>query len=282
MTTDIPTIAAAAGDEALLAAMEAIARAAGVAVLRAYNEGCEINAKADASPVTAADLEAERIILDGLRAAAPAIPVIAEEEVAAGRDVSPDGPEVFLVDPLDGTREFVGRNGEFTVNIALVRGGVPVLGVVLAPVLGRLFAGRPGHADRVDLDGAMTETSRRRITVRACGPIPTIVASRSHGSPDTERYVSQVKQAELVFVGSSLKFCMIAAGEADIYPRFGRTMQWDTAAGDAVLRAAGGAVRRLDGTDLTYDPPVAGADRYSNPDFIATGAGVELPVLSPL
>ncbi|MBX3529229.1 MAG: 3'(2'),5'-bisphosphate nucleotidase CysQ [Rhizobiaceae bacterium] len=265
-------------DESLLAAMEEIAREAAGAVLRAFREGCAVGAKADASPVTEADIEAERIILAGLRRVAPDIPVIAEEEVAAGRDVSDPGDTFFLVDPLDGTREFVSGRGEFTVNIALVRGGLPVLGVVLAPVSAALFSGRPGMADKAELNATMDVASRRRIFVRQCGPVPTIVASRSHGTSETDRYLAQIRQAEIVYVGSSLKFCMIAAGEADIYPRFGRTMQWDTAAGDAVLRAAGGAVRTLDGTDLGYGPRGIGSERYANTNFIAIGAGVELPV----
>jgi 3'(2'), 5'-bisphosphate nucleotidase len=269
-----------AGDEQLLAAMEDIAREAAVAVLRAFRDGCAVGAKADASPVTEADIEAERIILAGLRRVAPAIPIVAEEEIAAGRDVGDPGAAFFLVDPLDGTREFVSGRGEFTVNIALILESLPTLGVVLAPVSGELFSGRPGHCDRVALDPAMAVASRRRVAVRQCGPIPTIVASRSHGTPETDRYIAQVKQAELVHIGSSLKFCMLAAGEADIYPRFGRTMQWDTAAGDAVLRAAGGRVATLDGTDLAYGPRGFGPDRYANPNFIAVGQGVELPTFS--
>lgn len=270
----------APSDETLLAAMEEIARAAGVAVLRAFRDGCAVASKPDASPVTEADLEAERIILAGLRRVAPAIPIVAEEEVAAGREVADPGGVFFLVDPLDGTREFVSGRGEFTVNIALIREGLPVLGVVLAPVSGSLHSGRPGLAERVALNGAMEEGSRRRIAVRQCGPVPTIVASRSHGTPETDRYVAQIRQAELVHIGSSLKFCMLAAGEADIYPRFGRTMQWDTAAGDAVLRAAGGAVYTLDGADLAYGPREDGPNRYANPNFIAVGLGYDLPLFA--
>ncbi len=271
------TASTEAEDEALLAAMTGIACEAGRAVLRAYREGCVVGAKPDLSPVTAADVEAERIILAGLAQAAPGVPVVAEEEVSAGREPASPGPLFFLVDPLDGTREFVSRNGEFTVNIALVRGGVPALGVVLAPVGATLHAGRPGFAERVTLADDMSVAARRAIRVRQCGPVPTIVASRSHGNAETDRYVAQVRQAELVHIGSSLKFCMLAAGEADIYPRFGRTMQWDTAAGDAVLRAAGGKVGTLAGAPLAYGPRGVGADRWANPDFIAVGDGVDLP-----
>lgn len=268
------------GDPEMLAALEAIALRAGAAVMKAYRDGCAVGEKADQSPVTAADIEAERIILEGLAAHVPGIPVIAEEEVAAGRDVADCGATFFLVDPLDGTREFLKANGEFTVNIALVRDGVPALGVVLAPVSKRLFSGRPGDAERADLDDDMTEVARRRIAVRTCGPIPTIVASRSHGTPETDHYIAMLKQAEITHVGSSLKFCMIAKGEADIYPRFGRTMQWDTAAGDAVLRAAGGMTTTLDGVPLLYGPRGSGPDRFANPNFVAVGAGTVLPVFN--
>jgi 3'(2'), 5'-bisphosphate nucleotidase len=267
-------------DASMLAAMETVAREAASAVVRLYREGCAVHAKADASPVTAADTEAERIILEGLSRAAPAVPVVAEEEIAAGRGPADPGAVYFLVDPLDGTREFVSGRGEFTVNIALVRDGQPILGVVVAPVSGTLHSGRPGLAERVVLDDAMAVVSRRRIAVRQCGPVPTIVASRSHGTPETDRYVAQVKQAELVHVGSSLKFCMLAAGEADLYPRFGRTMQWDTAAGDAVLRAAGGQVLTLAGDSLRYGPRGDDTERWANPNFIAVGAGVELPSMT--
>ncbi len=268
------------GDEKLLADFEAIALRAGKVVLKAFRDGCAVSAKADNSPVTAADRDAEAVILAGLFDACPGIPIVAEEEVSEGRVVAKPGREFILVDPLDGTREFVSGSGDFTVNIALVRDGAPVLGVVLAPVSGTLFSGRPGHAERVELTDDVEPTGRRRIFVRRCGPVPTIVASRSHGSPATDLYVTQIKQAELVHVGSSLKFCMLAAGEADIYPRFGRTMQWDTAAGDAVLRAAGGMTQTLDGAPLRYGPGAEGPECYANPNFIAVGEGVTLPEVS--
>ena len=270
-------------DAQLLSIFEALALAAGKVVMDAYVHGCEIGKKADASPVTAADREAELIILGGLRGFCPAIPVIAEEAVAAGDYPAAPGVEFLLVDPLDGTREFVARRPEFTVNIALVRNGVPVLGVVYAPASCVLYSGRPGTAQRAQVDGGDEIASRRQVKVRRCGPVPVVVASRSHGSAETDRFVTSLPQAEIVSIGSSLKFCMLAAGEADIYPRFSKTMQWDTAAGDAVLRAAGGMTVTLDGEPLTYQPREgSGAERFANPWFVAKGAdGVLFPVSMP-
>ena len=270
-------------DAQLLSTFEALALAAGKAVMDAYIHGCEVGKKADASPVTAADREAERIILGGLRGFCPGIPVIAEEAVAAGDYPAAPGDEFLLVDPLDGTREFVDRRPEFTVNIALVRNGAPVLGVVYEPASRLLYSGLPGTAQRADFAGEEEIASRRTVKVRSPGPIPVVVASRSHRSGETDRYVTALPQAEIVSIGSSLKFCMLAAGEADIYPRFSKTMQWDTAAGDAILRAAGGMTCTLDGAPLIYEPRDAlGADRFANPWFVAKGAdGVHFPVSIP-
>lgn len=274
-------------DAQLLSTFEALALAAGRAIMDAYVHGCEVGKKADASPVTAADREAELIILGGLRGFCPSIPVIAEEAVAAGDYPAAPGDEFLLVDPLDGTREFVDRRPEFTVNIALVRDGVPVLGVVYAPASRILYSGCAGSAQRAEIAGSGEVGSRRSVAARACGPVPVVVASRSHRSDETERFVATLPQAEIVSIGSSLKFCMLAAGEADIYPRFSRTMQWDTAAGDAVLRAAGGMTCTLDGVPLVYKPRDAlGVDRFANPWFISTGAakgadGVRFPVSMP-
>jgi 3'(2'), 5'-bisphosphate nucleotidase len=228
-------------------------------------------AKADSSPVTDADHAAEAIILAGLRRLTPGVPIVAEEEVAAGRVPSIAGLPFWLVDPLDGTKEFLKRNGEFTVNIALVEHGRLVVGVVLAPALGRLWRGvvagpgRDAVAEDVGADG-----TARRIHVR---PVPaagfTVYTSRTHGKySDLDIWLQRegVKVAERKIAGSSLKFCLIAAGEADLYPRFGPTCEWDTAAGQAVLEAAGGSVRREDGTPLAYGKP-----RFTNPWFIARG-----------
>lgn len=255
--------------------MIAAAHEAGRAACEIYRSGFEVQIKQDESPVTAADHAAEAIILARLQAAAPSIPVIAEEQVAAGR-IPTTGAEFFLVDPLDGTKEFVQKRGDFTVNIALVRDGSPVLGVVYAPAKGRLFAGDVGakHAFRSEQwpDDA-NEAPRTDIRVRTPPAVGlTVVASRSHLNAETDQYLRRLKTSNLVSVGSSLKFCLVAAGEADVYPRLGPTMEWDTAAGHAVLAAAGGTVINVDGTPFRYGKP-----EFRNPSFIATSTLTVLP-----
>ena len=244
-----------------------LAREAGQAVMQVYGGDFAVRGKADASPVTAADEWAEAIILAGLAELTPRLPVVAEEQVAAGRTPSV-GDCFWLVDPLDGTREFVNRNGEFTVNIALIEQGRPVLGVVLAPVTGRLFAGAAGlGAFEAD------EQGRRPIATRAV-PVEglTVLASRSHGDAaalDAWLAAQLVRGQAIAGVqsaGSSLKLCLLAAGQGDAYPRFGRTMEWDIAAGHAVLAAAGGQVCCLDGSILRY-----GKAGFENPHFVAWG-----------
>lgn len=248
----------------LLAQMVEIARNAGALIMRHYAGDSERRHKADQSPVTAADEEAEILILDGLRAAAPGTPVIAEESAAAGKLPDIAGGFFFLVDPLDGTKEFLNKNGEFTVNIALIERGMPTAGVVFAPAVGRLFWGSSA--------GAFEETHgrTRQIQTRAAPKEGMIaIASRSHRDRLTDEYLAHYPIANLIAAGSSLKFCVIAAGEADLYPRHGPTMEWDTAAGDAVLRAAGGRVTRLDGkTPLTYGNA---REKFQNPSFVAWG-----------
>lgn len=252
-----------AAREDLLRAVETICRQAGAAVLAVYDSDFEVRGKADASPVTEADERAEAIITAALAELTPDIPVVAEEAVSGGAMPDIAGGRFWLVDPLDGTKEFISRNGEFTVNIALVEHGVPVLGVVLAPALGRLYAGGVGLGAWVD-DAA----GRRRIR---CRDVPaeglSVVASRSHGDAAAlETFLAGRKVAALVNAGSSLKLCLVAAGQADLYPRLGRTMEWDIAAGDAVLRAAGGLVRRVGSAEpLCYGKP--GLD---NPHFYAS------------
>lgn len=241
--------------------------------MEVFHRGFDVKHKDDASPVTEADRAAERIILEGLRRDYPAIPCVAEEETAAGLCPKDCGPTFFLIDPLDGTKEFVGRRGDFTVNIALIRGGVPEIGIVYAPASGKCFVGRPGRAEEITVSPDHQAVGRRTVAVRVGKEPLTVVASRSHCNAETEAYIRDLGPTTLVSVGSSLKFCMVANGEADIYPRFSRTMEWDTAAGDAVLRAAGGTTRTLDGKPLTYgkcDQP-DDAD-YANPSFIAKGA----------
>jgi 3'(2'), 5'-bisphosphate nucleotidase len=257
-------------DALVLSTLETLALQAGRAIMAVFTSEFAVETKADASPVTQADAEAEAIILAGLRQAFPDIPCVAEEEAAEGI-VPPDlGEMFFLVDPLDGTREFVNRNPDFTVNIALIRDGAPVVGVVYAPARSVLYGGRPGLAFC-----AQTEDHepgpRRTISVRSAPAVPYIVASRSHRTPETDAFIASRGTAELISVGSSLKFCLLAAGEADLYPRFGRTMEWDTAAGDAILRAAGGCTRNVDGAPLAYGKRRQPHDcDFANPSFIAT------------
>jgi 3'(2'), 5'-bisphosphate nucleotidase len=266
------TTAAASDDEAMLTVFERLALAAGRLVMDVFHAGILVEHKRDASPVTAADRASERLILAGLRAEYPDIPCVAEEEAAEGLAPVDPGQTFFLIDPLDGTKEFVSRNSDFTVNIALVRYGVPEIGVVYAPCSGRFFSGRPGRAEAIEVSDHRI-VGRRRISVREGRTPLTIVASRSHRTPETDAFIRGIEAAEIVSVGSSLKFCLIAGGEADVYPRFGRTMEWDTAAGDAILRAAGGMTRTTDGTPLAYGKrSQPGESDYANPSFIASGS----------
>jgi 3'(2'), 5'-bisphosphate nucleotidase len=255
--------------------MIAAAIEAGRAAYAIYRGDFEVQTKPDESPVTAADIAAERIILAQLAQGAPGIPVVAEEQVAAG-SIPPKAGTFFLVDPVDGTKEFIQKRGDFTVNIALVKDGVPQLGVVYAPAKSRLFAGDAvkGEAFRCE-QSPEDPNPAARIPIRTRQPAAaglTVVASRSHRSPETDAWLEQVKVAEVVSVGSSLKFCLVAAGEADLYPRLGPTMEWDTAAGHAVLAAAGGQVVNLDGSPFRYGKP-----GFRNPSFIATGRRESLP-----
>jgi 3'(2'), 5'-bisphosphate nucleotidase len=257
-------------DSALLDAMVAAAVEAGRAAHEIYVAGFEVQRKADHSPVTVADHAAEAIILERLRQAAPSVPIVAEEEVAAGRLPS-IGDEFFLVDPLDGTKEFIQRIGDFTVNIALIRGGAPVLGVVYAPVTAGLYIGNveEGWAKRAHQPTDSKSTAPREpIRVRETPARGlTVVVSRAHATPETETYLAQYHIAERVSVGSSLKFCLVAAGAADLYPRLGPTMEWDTAAGHAVLVGAGGSVLAPGGAPLAYGKP-----GLRNSHFIASGS----------
>ncbi len=241
-----------------------IARAAGAAILEVYSTDFGVRTKSDASPVTEADERSEAIILERLAPLTPDIPIVSEEAASRGA-IPATGRSFWLVDPLDGTKEFIGRNGEFTVNIALIDGGAPVLGVVLAPALDRLYAGAVGAGSFVEESGG-----RRDIACARAGKDGlVVVSSRSHGDAQAlDRFLAGRKVTESVSVGSSLKFCLVAAGKADLYPRLGRTMEWDTAAGHAVLRAAGGRVTDLAGKDLLYGKP-----DFANPHFVASGEG---------
>lgn len=246
----------------LLPALLDIVERAGAVVLEHYAGPIEASSKADRSPVTAADHAAEALIEAGLRALASDLPIVAEEAVAAGRIPELGQGPFWLVDPLDGTREFLSRNGEFTVNVGLVVDATPRLGVVGAPAIGRLWWGVVG-------DGAWTREDGidRPIRVR---PRPAeglvAIASRSHRDAETDAWLAAHRIARTVSAGSSLKFCLVAEGRADVYPRFGRTMEWDTAAGHAVLAAAGGRVVDRSGRPLGYRKP-----GFENPPFIAWG-----------
>lgn len=259
-------------DATILSLIEPLALNAGRRIVEIAAEGFAAEAKADDSPVTRADREAEMIVLSGLRCHFPHIPIVAEEEVAAGIAPRHVGDIFFLVDPLDGTREFVAGGNDYTVNIALIRKGMPSVGVVYAPACRQLYLGRPGFAELVHTDAGHLAGERQEISVRQRRQPFVVVASRSHRTPETEAYIEGLGPVEFEAIGSSLKFCLLAAGKADLYPRMGRTMQWDTAAGDAVLRAAGGMTRTFDGVALAYGAEASPAgDLFANPDFIAEG-----------
>jgi len=249
-------------DQSLLSLVADLADQAGAAILDIRRRGFDVRRKEDRSVVTAADEAAEAIIVAGLRSATPDVPVIAEEEVAAGRITAP-AAAFWLVDPLDGTREFTRGSDEFTVNIGLVRDGRAVLGVVGVPATGEMFSGIVG-------EGAWKRTAAGQMAISARLPPAeglTVVASRHHGdSARLDDFLRGQRVARMLNFGSSLKFCRMAEGVADLYPRFGRTMEWDTCAPQAVLEAAGGAVCTLDGAALRY-----GKSGWENPHFVCRG-----------
>ncbi|MEM8788244.1 MAG: 3'(2'),5'-bisphosphate nucleotidase CysQ [Pseudomonadota bacterium] len=259
--------------EKLVKEMRRLALLAGEKIMQIYHaDDFDVRAKDDQSPVTEADEAADALISDGLRAAFPDIALVTEEQ-ADSHSVAAD--RFLIVDPLDGTKEFVQRRGDFTVNIALVENGVPTRGVVYAPAKARLFyTNADGHT--VEEQGALSPDqpgradARRVRTPNNKGLI--VVASKSHRDAATDAYINRYAVASSTSAGSSLKFCLVATGEADLYPRLGRTMEWDTAAGHAVLAGAGGAVVRFDDhTPLAYGKP-----GYENPFFIAYAPGVSL------
>lgn len=257
----------------LVEAMRRLAIEAGAAIMEIYGaDDLAVRAKSDQSPVTAADEAADALISAGLRRAFPGIALVTEEQ-AESHAVT--GKNFLIVDPLDGTKEFVQRRGDFTVNIALVAEGVPVLGVVYAPAKGRLFltlAGGGAAEEEGPLDPARPGTMRRIGVSRPDNAALMVVASKSHRDAATDAYIARYAVRDMTSAGSSLKFCLVATGEADLYPRLGRTMEWDTAAGQAVLLAAGGQVVRLDDhRPLTYGKP-----GFENPFFIAHAPGVHL------
>lgn len=250
--------------ERLLPQVAAIARTAGAAILDVYAGSFAVQSKADDSPLTAADLAAHHIIVDGLRGLEPPWPVLSEEAADIPWSQRRQWQRYWLVDPLDGTREFVKRNGEFTVNIALIEEGEPVLGVVLAPVNGELYAACRGSGARMErAPGSVPmalETSAAQHPLRVAG-------SRSHGLSEQQAMLAPLGPQQHIPLGSSLKFCLIAAAGADLYLRLGPTSEWDTAAGHCVLREAGGDVLDLEGRPLRYNSK----DSLINPSFIAFG-----------
>lgn len=257
----------------VMTCLRSLALQAGAAIMEVYGRAeIDVAQKADASPLTEADEAADRLISAGLRAAFPDIALVTEEQ-AASHAVQAD--RFFIVDPLDGTKEFIQRRGDFTVNIALVVGGNPVLGVVYAPAKDRLFY---TTADGQAIEEAGPFEDARpgpvtRLQMRAPDPRAlVVVASKSHRDQATDDYIGQYQVADMRSAGSSLKFCLLAAGEADFYPRLGRTMEWDTAAGHAVLQAAGGEVLDFD----THQPLRYGKPGYANPFFIARHPAVAL------
>ncbi len=267
--------------DAMARALAELVLQAGPAVMEEYSKAAAAREKADGSPVTAADERAEAIILDGLRRLAPAIAVVSEEACAAGAAlVAPR--RFFLVDPLDGTREFIARNGEFTVNIGLIEDGAPVAGAVYAPAIDRIwFGGRSARAAGVAVGEALPAPGACDVLrVRTAPQRLTALASRSHADPQTESFLTRLGVQERISAGSSLKFCVIAEGRADIYPRFAPTMEWDTAAGDAVLRAAGGGVVALDRAPLKYGKL---AQSLRNSGFVGWGdAKLSLRIVNAL
>ncbi|THF53641.1 3'(2'),5'-bisphosphate nucleotidase CysQ [Allorhizobium terrae] len=251
---------------------ERAAIAAGREIMQVFHAGPTIHIKSDSSPVTEADERAEAVILSALSAAFPHIPVVAEEAAAAGNIPETGSKSFILVDPLDGTKEFIRKSSDFTVNIALIDAGIPIMGVVYAPARGVAYLGDKSGAVKVEIDENFIPVARHAIRVRASQSNFVALASRSHNSPETDVFLKSKGISETKSVGSSLKFCLIAEGGADVYPRFGRTMEWDTAAGDAVLRAAGGITLGLDGLPLPYGKrnQVHDSD-FANPSFIAWG-----------
>lgn len=251
---------------------EKAALEAGRAIMQVYESRPNVVMKDDASPVTEADERAEAIIFSHLSAALPNLPVVAEEAVASGDIPVTEGGRFILVDPLDGTKEFISHRSDFTVNIALIENRVPVAGFVYAPAKQVAYSGSPKGAEKLSLSADHVVIDRTSIRTRLRSGPPVAVASRSHNNAQTETFLESNAVTDIKSVGSSLKFCMLAESQADVYPRYGRTMEWDTAAGDAVLRAAGGMTLDLDGRPLSYNKRnQAGDSDFANPFFIAWG-----------
>ncbi|WP_171175267.1 3'(2'),5'-bisphosphate nucleotidase CysQ [Ruegeria sp. HKCCD8929] len=257
----------------LIPVIRRLALEAGDRIMEIYNsDDFEVKSKSDASPVTEADEAADALISAGLRAAFPDVLLITEEQAASHAQ---SGDTFLIVDPLDGTKEFINRRGDFTVNIALVENGTPTRGVVYAPAKGRMFYTR-ADGRSVEESGALDKEAPGDLTPISVSQPDNgallVVASKSHRDQATDDYIGKYQVQDSKSAGSSLKFCLVATGEADLYPRVGRTMEWDTAAGHAVLAGAGGDVVRFD----NHQPLTYGKDGYANPFFIAYAPGVDL------
>lgn len=270
-------------EDNIFQAMQNAALDAGKVIMHYYNHGFEVREKQDCSPVSEADVQAELIILKALHGIAPHIPVIAEERMSCGGSVPALGHCFFLVDPLDGTREFINKNGEFSVNIALIKDGVPIAGVIYQPTAKTLFFGNHKGAFKAKVSDAMQINAWKiglwkmstceQIYSRLCAVPPVALLSRSHCLKQTIDWLDKRGfQQNTIKMGSSLKFCALAEGKADIYPRFERCMEWDTAAGDALLRASGGIVIGFDGEPLIYGQHEAQSiNDFAQKNFIAFG-----------
>ena len=259
--------------ETLMPLMRKLAIEAGEKIMEIYEaDDFEVKSKSDDSPVTEADEAADALISAGLRAAFPDVMLVTEEQAASH---AARGDTFLIVDPLDGTKEFVHRRGDFTVNIALVEAGVPTRGVVYAAAKGRLFMTQPEGESVEETGDLAAETIGAQKPVCVGNPDNSalmVVASKSHRDQATDDYIGKYNVKDMTSAGSSLKFCLVATGEADLYPRLGRTMEWDTAAGHAVLAGAGGKVVRFD----DHSPLTYGKEGFANPFFIAYAPGVEL------
>ncbi len=247
----------------LIEPVVAIAHEAGDEILKVYATDFDVQAKDDDSPLTQADMASHRVIDAGLRRLTPDIPIISEESGLPDFEERSQWPVYWLIDPLDGTKEFVNRNGEFTVNIALIEGNRPVFGVVHVPVQKKTYTGCEGVGAAVREDG---ESRSIRVSGKTASPV-RVVGSRSHRGASLDAYLEKIGDVEMLPMGSSLKFCVVAEGGADIYPRLGPTSEWDTAAAQAVVEQAGGAVVKLDGEPLDYNAK----DDILNPHFLVRG-----------
>jgi 3'(2'), 5'-bisphosphate nucleotidase len=242
----------------------ALSQSAGDAIMEVYATEFEVQEKDDNSPLTQADMASHRVIDAGLRELTPDIPIISEESGLPSFAERSQWPMYWLIDPLDGTKEFVNRNGEFTVNIALIKGNQPVLGVVYVPVTGKTYTGCEGVGAAVrESDGGSRSIS---VGTESAQPL-RVVGSRSHRGASLDAYLARLGEVEMLPMGSSLKFCVVAEGDADIYPRLGPTSEWDTAAAQAVVEQAGGAVLELDGQPLRYNAK----EDILNPHFLVRG-----------